>query len=534
VLNESDKFSCLSKNEYVFFEKRGFIMTLNRRHFLRSLGVGIGALGFTEMSCSKEQSQPNILFIMSDDHATNAISCYGSRLSQIAPTPNIDRIAREGSKLINCFCTNSICTPSRASILTGKYSHLNGVYTLQDALDPQQQKVAKFLGQAGYQTAMIGKWHLKTEPSGFDYWNVLPGQGRYFNPVLKEKGTGEHTYEGHSTDLITNFSIDWLAKRKVSKPFFLMCHFKAPHEPWEYPKRLKDYLADVEIPEPESLWEDKTHRSDGSREYGFTLETMAERQTKKKYHSETPLDKTGKSAKEIRKEAYQIFLKRYLRTITGVDENVGRLLDYLEKNGLAENTVVIYTSDQGYFLGEHNYIDKRWMYEESLRMPFLVRYPKEIKPETTSDEIVINTDFAPLFLDYAKVEPPEDMQGKSFRPILSGNKPGDWRQSMYYRYWLHTTRPAHYGIRTKKHKLIFFYGLGLGKKGADITPTKVGWELYDLEKDPKEMNNVYNDPKYSKIVAELKMELLSLKKELKDEDEKYPELMKVRELYWES
>lgn len=509
-------------------------MPLTRRNFLRSLSAGIGALSFASASCAKKQSKPNILFIMSDDHATNAISCYGSRLSKIVPTPNIDRIANEGLKLENCFCTNSICTPSRASIITGKYSHLNGVYTLQDALDPEQQNVAKLLSQVGYQTAMIGKWHLKTEPSGFDYWNVLPGQGRYFNPVLKEKDTGEHTLQGHSTDLITDLSIDWLKKRQQEKPFFLMCHYKAPHEPWEYPKRLKNYLADVEIPEPESLWEDKSHRSDGSREYGFTIETMAERQTKKKYHSEPPLDITGKSPKQIRKEAYQIFLKRYLRTITGVDENVGRLLDYLDKNNLAENTVVIYTSDQGYFLGEHNYIDKRWMYEESLKMPFVIKYPKEIKAKLTSDEIVINTDFAPLFLDFAGAKVPKDMQGKSFRPILMGNNPKTWRQSMYYRYWQHTTRPAHYGIRTKKYKLIFFYGLPLGKKGADTAPTKVGWELYDLENDPKELKNVYNDPTYSQVVIDLKKELLSLKKDLQDEDEIYPELMRLRELYWDN
>jgi len=512
-------------------------ISLKQSFMLKIIGICATSLVFPFISCKRQLSHsdtrpPNILFIMSDDHAVNAISCYGSRLSGIVPTPNIDRIAREGMRLENCFCTNSICVPSRATILTGKYSHKNGVYTLSDALDPDQQNVAKILQQNGYQTSMIGKWHLHKEPSGFDYWNVLPGQGRYFNPVMTDHDSIQRTYNGYSADVITNLTIEWINNRDKEKPFFLMCHFKAPHEPWEYPNRLKDYLTDVEIPEPESLWEDKSHRSAGSREYGFTIETMAQRQVRENYHSEGAQDFEGLNTKEVRKKTYQIFLKRYLRTITAVDQNVGRLLKYLDENNLMDNTVIIYTSDQGYFLGEHNYIDKRWMYEESLKMPFLIRYPGEIQPGSTNDNIIINTDFPVTFLDFAGLEVPEDMQGRSFRGILQGKIPDDWRTSMYYRYWLHTTRPAHYGIRTKKYKLIFFYGLPLNMTGASEEPTKIGWELYDLKKDPKELKNVYNDQEYKEVIIKLKKELSKKKQELGDTDEKYLELLNIQQEYF--
>ncbi len=507
---------------------------MKRRGALKHIGLGMAGLTLPRFLFAGNTSEkPNILFIMSDDHAANAISCYGGRLSDVAPTPNIDRLAKEGMRLDNCFCTNSICVPSRASTLTGKYSHTNGVYTLRDAFNPKQTNVAKLLRKAGYQTAVIGKWHLKNDPAGFDYWNILPGQGRYFNPVLKEKDSGKKNYEGHSTDVVTRLSIDWLGQREKDKPFFLMCHFKAPHEPWEYAKRYEDYLSEVDIPKPVSFGEEKSHRSRGSREYGYTLMDMAERQQRKNYHSEGPVYFSGMTEEEIREKTYQIFLKRYLRTIKGVDDNVGRLLQYLDKNNLTENTVIIYTSDQGYFLGEHDYIDKRWMYEESLRMPFLVRYPEEIPTGSVTDEIVLNVDFAPLFLDYAEQSIKGDMQGSSFRNILKGSTPSDWRSSMYYRYWMHTNRPAHYGIRSKRYKLIFFYGLPLGMSGARKKRTKVGWELYDLKNDPYEMNNVYDDPSYSDVVKDLKQELLRLKKELGDTDKKYPELMELREKFWD-
>jgi len=306
-----------------------------------------------------------------------------------------------------------------------------------------------------------------------------------------------------------------------------MCHFKAPHEPWDNADRLDDYLRDVEIPEPESLWEDKSHRSPGSREYGFTIDTMAERQTRANYHSDGPVSFDGFDEKERRKKAYQVFLKRYLRTITGVDQNVGRLLHYLDAHNLAENTVVIYTSDQGYFLGEHNYIDKRWMFEESLTMPFLIRYPGEIQPKSVNSDIVLNVDFAPTFLDYAGIQAPSDMQGRSIRALLQGKTPSDWRTSMYYRYWMHTNRPAHYGIRTKHYKLIFYYGLPLGMTGTQPEPSKPGWELYDLEADPYELQNLYTHPDYQPVIQALKKELRQKKIELGDTDDNYPELLQV-------
>ncbi len=504
---------------------------MKRRNFLQKAAWGASGLAFPALAYASQEQRPNILFIMSDDHAVNAISHYGGRLAEIAPTPHIDRIAREGMTLQRCFCTNSICVPSRASILTGQYSHKNQVYTLRDALDPKQTHVAHLLQEAGYQTAMIGKWHLHSEPTGFDYWNVLPGQGRYFNPILKEKGTGRKEYEGHSTDVITDLTLQWLEGRDSDKPFFLMSHFKAPHEPWDNANRYDSYLDEKEIPKPASMWDDRSDRSPGSREYGYTLEDMAQRQQRENYHSDGPVDFEGLNHREKIEKAYQVFLKRYLRTIKGVDDNVGRLLDYLDQKGLSENTLVIYTSDQGYFLGEHNYIDKRWMYEESLQMPFLVRYPREIRAGSKNGEIVIHTDFAPTFLDYAGVKVPEWMQGSSLRSLLQGKAPEDWREAMYYRYWMHTNRPAHYGIRTKRYKLIFFYGLPLGMSGVQEEPSKVGWELYDLERDPYEMKNVYHEPDYKKVVKRLKTRLDELKEELGDEDESYPELMDRREEY---
>ena len=319
-----------------------------------------------------------------------------------------------------------------------------------------------------------------------------------------------------------------------------MCHHKAPHGLWEYAKRHKDLYSDIEMPEPPTLWEDKSHRSAGSRDYGRDMLGLAGRMNRGKKGKEWPtgrLDTTGMSNEQKIKSACQKYLKDYLRCIAAIDENVGRLLDYLDKEELIENTVVIYTSDQGMFLGEHEYYDKRWMFEESLRMPFLVRYPEQIKAGSVNDDIIINADFATTFLDYAGQAVPADMQGRSFRDNLTGRSPADWRQSMYYRYWMQVKAsavPAHYGVRTKQYKLIFFYGLPLGKAGttADCV-TQPGWELYDLKKDPLEMNNVYNEPAYADVVKELKAELLRLKKQLGDTDQQYPELMKLRRKYWE-
>jgi arylsulfatase A-like enzyme len=524
------------KGNYETKKRKGEQMAkeLKRRDFLKILGFGVGR-------------RPNILYIMSDDHATNAISCYGGMLNAVSQTPNIDRIASEGVRLDNCFVTNSICTPSRACIMTGKYSHRNGVYTLGDVdFDREQQNVAILLQQSGYQTAVIGKWHLFTKPSGFDYYNVLPEQGRYYDPLLKEKGwpwsdgnQGGREYKGYSTDVITNEALKWLRQRDREKPFFLMCHYKAPHGLWKYAKRYEHMFDGIDIPEPASLWEDKSHRSAGSREYGRNILTLSDRMNRTTRGKEWPtgrLDTTGMSDREKVQKAYQKYMKDYLRVAAAVDENVGRVLDWLDEEGLVDNTIVIYTSDQGMFLGEHNYYDKRWMFDESLRMPFLVRYPPEIRAGSVNNDIIINADFAETFLDWAGAAVPPDMQGRSFRGNLAGRTPSDWRTAMYYRYWMQVEDPnvpAHYGIRTKQYKLIFYYGLPLGMEGAtESWCTNPGWELYDLKKDPLELHNVYDEPAYSKVVSELKTELLRLKEELGDTDDKYPELMSLVKKHW--
>jgi arylsulfatase A-like enzyme len=483
---------------------------------------------------------------MSDDHAANAISSYGSRLAEAFQTPNIDRIANEGIILNNCHCTNSICTPSRATIMTGQHSHTNGVYTLRDRLDTNRNTFAKMMQEDGYQTAVFGKWHLHSEPQGFDYWNVLPGQGLYFDPYLKEKGMeyeGDYDrfkgkqYRGYVTDLITDMALDWLKKLDEDKPFMMMVHHKAPHDNFEYHPRHEHIFDGVQIPEPASLWEDKRLRSPVTEHYGTSVSERNPRRNVVKTMSQPDyvtgqLDIAGLDAKGRTKAAYQKYLKDYLRCVACIDDNVGRLLDYLDDEGLAENTVVIYTSDQGMFLGEHDYIDKRWIYEESLQMPFLMRYPGEIIPGSKCEDIITNVDFAPTFLDYADIEPAADMQGCSFRDNVKGQTPEDWPKALYYRYWMHMAHhdnPAHYGIRTQEYKLIFFYGLPLDASGALPDPTPAGWELYDLRKDPEELRSVYSDPEYKDVIEDLKGQLLEMKKELGDEDERYPEMMALRE-----
>lgn len=511
-------------------------------------------------TAEEKQARPNILFIMSDDHACNAISAYGGRLATVAPTPNIDRIGNEGIRLDKCFVTNSICTPSRAVILSGQHSHINGVRTLNDAFPGPTSgtpNVANILNHSGYQTALIGKWHLRSEPWGFDYWKVGPGQGQYHNPLFiastdgipyaphnKKGGT---RVEGYYTDLVTDYALEWLEEREDKKPFFLMLHHKAPHGKWEPADRHKNYLADVEIPEPDSLWEDFSHRSDATREMGTSItgrlagrRTMVDDVQKPEWPAGS-VDMTGMSEKEKGKAAYQKYLHDYLGCVKAVDENVGRVLDYLDESGLAENTLVIYTADQGMFLGEHDYFDKRWIYEECFRMPFLARLPGTINAGSSdSDHLCSNLDFAQTFLDFAGVKAaPEEaqMQGQSLRPILAGKTPESWRDAVYYRYWMHLAHhhiPGHYGVRDDRYKLAFFHGLpldaNLGK--GEYPPTTAGWELYDLEKDPNETNNVYNNTEYAPVAEELKAKLLKLKNDYGDEDEANPELMKVRNSHW--
>jgi len=504
--------------------------------------------GITQNTTINSQDQrPNILFIMSDDHASNAISAYGSRLATIAPTPNIDRIAKEGILMKSVFVTNSICTPSRAAILSGQYSHVNGVNTLKDDFNNQSNHLGKLMKNAGYTTAMIGKWHLHTEPTGFDYYNVLPGQGLYNNPVLKEKGKpwkdhkeGGEINEGYVTDVITDQSIKWLDNRDKTKPFFLMSHHKAPHGLWQFAKRHAHLFDGIDIPEPESLYNNENHGPLEGKRHGSSISdrtpkrSMLYQVTNKKWPTGI-IDTLGMTKKEKIHAAYQKYLKDYLKTAAAIDENVGRMLKYLDDNGLTENTIIVYTSDQGQFLGEHDYFDKRWMYEESLRMPFVVRYPKKIKPKQVNNDIILNIDFAPTFLDFAGVETPDSMQGRSFKSNLLKDTPADWRTSMYYRYWMHLSahyNPGHFGIRTKDYKLIFFYGLPLDAKGAFKEKTTPVWEFYDLKNDPNEMNNVYNQPEYQGVIKKLKKELKEKRKSLKDTDEQYPELIKVIDENW--
>lgn len=504
-------------------------------------GLCLLGLGATQAVLAADK-RPNIIYIMSDDHTAQAISAYGGILADVLPTPNLDRIGNEGVRMNNCFVTNSISTPSRGAIITGQYSQKNGVYTLGDRLDIEHPTVARHLQKAGYTTGIIGKWHLGTEPQGFDYYNVLPGQGRYHDPILIEKGMwGEDpganagpdrgkVYQGHSTDVIADQALRFLDDRDREKPFFLMCHFKAPHRPWEPAERFKKLLKDITVPEPDNLLD----TYEGKGRYTGLLQMSMEDMTRTDLKVDIP---QGMTRDEQRHWAYQLYIKDYLRCIAGIDENVGRLLAYLDENGLTENTVVIYTGDQGFFLGEHGWFDKRLMYEECLRMPFLMRYPKEIKPGTVNDDIVLNIDFAPLFLDYAGEKVQGEMQGESFRRNVMGQTPSDWRKAMYYRYWMHADGShnvtANYGIRTDRYKLIFYYGQPLEMKGAKNTPVvPAEWELYDLEEDPAEMKNIYNDPQNKALIAGLKEQLLLLKRKYGDEDDAYPQMKEVVEKYF--
>lgn len=486
-----------------------------------------------------QSSRPNILFIMSDDHSAQAISAYNGILAPILPTPNLDRIATEGVKINNCFATNSISTPSRACIMTGQYNHKNGVYTLSDELDPGLPTVSKELQKAGYQTAVFGKWHLGTEPQGFDYYNIFPGQGRYKNPQLIEKGDWDKgtdgkprttEYKAHSTDVVTDETIKYIESISKDQPFFVMCHFKAPHRNWQPAERFKNLLEDVQVPEPANLLDSCIGKGEYAKHVKMYLEDMVQSDVKGKL---PPADLPWQEKRHI---IYQHYIKDYLRCIAGIDENVGRILDYLDKNGLTENTIVVYTSDQGFFLGEHGMFDKRFMYEETIRMPLLIRYPKKIKQGSMNDDIILNIDFAPFFLDCAGCEIPEYMQGESFRNNLQSKTPRNWRKSMYYRYWMHWDywhhAPAQYGIRTDRYKLIYFYNRSLGMKGSEDKPLEPNWELYDLKNDPMEMNNVYNEPQNAKLIRRLKSELLLLKERYDDKDDKYPVMMELNKTYW--
>ena len=491
-------------------------------------------LGFAtcDAMSNKPSAPPNILFIMSDDHAAQAISCYGGPLAAIAPTPNIDRIAKEGARFDHMFCVNAICGPSRAAILTGKFSHTNGFFKNENGgdFDGSQQTFPKLLQAAGYQTAVIGKWHLGSAPTGFDYSKVLingNGQGTYFNPEFQINGK-ETVVESrfHCDRQIANDALEWMEHgRDKTKPFMLMYQFKAPHRPWQPDPIYSNLFANIEIPEPETFNDTYEGRKAAADQWmsiehnlnrldmkitppeGLTGETLKQwLQAGNNNEPWTP--EPGMTGSQLKKWKYQRYIKDYLRCVRGLDDAIGRMLDYLDQNGLSENTIVIYTSDQGFYLGEHGWFDKRFMYEESFRMPFVVRWPGKIKPGTINKDLLMNVDIAPTLLEAAGIPVPADIQGKSF---AAGSLQ---RTAVYYHYYefpyWHHVQP-HYGIRTDRYKLIHFYY------------SMDEWELFDLEKDPHELRNLINDPEYANVVKQMKIQL-------EEEQKKYGDTMSLQEL----
>ncbi|MDA1014899.1 MAG: sulfatase [Planctomycetota bacterium] len=500
--------------------------------------------------------RPNILYIMSDDHAAHAISAYGSRLSKIAPTPNIDRLANEGVLFTNAFCTNSICSPSRACVLTGQYNHVNRAFDLGGKVDPGKQMLAIQMGRAGYHTAMIGKWHLKVEPADFNYYCVLAGQGHYHNPEFRIRGNkpwGKNTikFDGkHSTDVITDLTLDWLKNGwDREKPFCLMHHYKAPHDYFDNAKRYEPYLADVDIPEPDTLWKrDAKFGSIATRGANDELiphigTSIGSRNPRRSYLDDLPklypaefpqdYDPSDYSDEKNTRLAYNAYLKKYLRCIKGIDDNLGRLFQHLQDAGQLDNTLIIYTGDQGFMLGEHDYQDKRWMYEESQRMPFLVRYPTSIPAGRRYNTIIENVDYAPTMLDFAGIPIPDSVQGRSFKSLLeTGKEAADWKQEAYYRYWMHMAHhdnPAHIGIRTKTHKLIYYYGCNYD--GGYQTPA--GWELYDLANDPHETRNLFHDPAHAQLAVELKSRLAKTRTRVGDDGTHFPACEAIVQEFWD-
>ncbi|MGD1895083.1 MAG: sulfatase [Cyclobacteriaceae bacterium] len=504
-------------------------MTLNYFHlFWSSAFLFIIGFGCKPDQSKKElRTRPNILFIMSDDHAVNAVGAYSKRLAEFARTPNIDQLAEEGMLFENCFVTNSICSPSRATFLTGKYSHKNGVYCLNQNFE-EQPTSATMMQQAGYRTGVFGKWHLKSAPRGFDDYKVLQKQGRYENPEFVEKGREELIeHAGWVDDVITEMTQQFILDGENSdQPFFVMCQYKSAHDPWSSRSPFDTAYQNIKIPEPDNLCDNYQNRSDAARETTLKLEMMDQRTFA---HDRLATEDTC----EQRQHIYQQYIKAYLRSAQVMDDNVGKLMQFLEENDLAENTIVIYTSDQGHFLGEHGFFSKRFIYEESMQMPLIVRYPGVIEAGSRRPELITNLDFAPTILGLAGAPIPEDIQGDSFAELFHGNDIDGWRDASYYRDWqhlLHRRVAAHYGIRTADHKLIFYYGLPLGQTDFEATPPE--WEMFDLKNDPQEMQNIYNDPTNAETIAQLKEQLLELKQQYDDTDDQYPEMQQVHQEYY--
>ncbi|PHR93958.1 MAG: sulfatase [Leeuwenhoekiella sp.] len=500
------------------------------------------ALSATLLSCAlkaKEKKaeetaavaeRPNIIYIMADDLTTQAISAYGGIYKDIAPTPNIDRIAGAGMLFQDVLCTNAICGPSRAAILTGKYSNENGYYKNESGgkFDDSQWTFPQEFQNNGYATSLFGKWHLGTEPQGFDvfkYHNSAGQQGHYWDPIFNENGE-DVKEEGYATNLTTDFALNWLeSDRKIDKPFMMVLQYKAPHRPWEPDHKYETLWDDVEMPYPATFNDDYEGRELTAGDTEMTMQHLSRRDMKLPTpeglkgkdkiawdfygaKNDEIVQPEGMSAEEGKKWRYQRYIKDYLACVKSVDDNIGRVLDYLDQNGLTDNTVIVLTSDQGFYLGDHGFFDKRFIYEESLRMPFMVKYPKMVKPGSVNTDIVTNIDFAPTLLELAGIQTDAEMQGESFVPLLKGETPADWEQAMYYHYYewpyWHHVQP-HYGIRTQKYTLAHFY------YNIDV------WELYDLEKDPNQLNNLIDDPQYAGVVADLKEQLNRLQKKYGDD-----------------
>ena len=517
-------------NSYTFFKPTDYSIILSL--ILISLITMIAGCSQTAKD-SKVPARPNILFIMSDDHASHAITAYGGIYDEYLQTPNIDRIANEGVKFNNVFCTNAICGPSRATILTGKYSHANGYYKNEGGgkFDSTQWTFPVAFQRNGYKTALFGKWHLGTQPVGFDYFKYHdnPGQqGYYYDPLYNENGA-KVTEKGYATTLTADFALGWLESIKDNQqPFMMMLQFKAPHRNWEPEEKYRDLFEGIEMPYPSTFNDDYAGREQTAGDTDMTMDFfnrkdmklaapdgLTDKETRAWYNQgnmrgsgEGWLPHDSMTVEQARKWKYQRYIKDYLACIKSVDDNVGRVLDYLDKAGLAENTVVIYTSDQGFYLGDHGWFDKRFMYEPSLRMPFLLRYPSMIKEPQVNQDIITNVDFAPTLLDLAGIEESEVLQGRSFKQNILGQTPSDWEQAMYYHYYeypfWHHVQP-HYGVRTDRFKLIHFYF------DRDV------WELYDLKNDPDELNNLISNPEYGTVVEELKSKMTMLQKKYKDD-----------------
>ena len=493
----------------------------------------------SSLFASAQLKKPNIIIIMSDDHAYQAVGAYKSRLIE---TPNIDRISKEGMLMKNAAVTNSVCSPSRAVILTGKYSHKNGMKDNGTYFNGAQETLPKIYKKNGYRTAIVGKWHLFSQPTGFDYWNILPDQGNYYNPQFKKDGK-DTTYKGYVTDVITDMALEWIDKTKDDAPFFLMIHHKAPHRNVMPPLQYLDKFNDRKFRLPSNFYDNYENRKAlqvqqvtmkdhldirydskipcdscpitkinewAPAEYQREIERLTPEERKTwdaAFQKEYEIFKTLKTKDEIVKYQYQRYMEDYLRVVNSLDDNVGRVLKYLDENHLAENTIVVYLSDQGFFLGEHGLYDKRFMYTESFRTPMMIRYPAGFKGKQKTDAHVLNLDLAPTLLDLAGIVVPDEMQGESMKKLLTKGRDEQWRKEIYYHYYEKSfglTR--HFGIKTQRYKLIHFYD-----------PVK-SWELYDLKKDPKEMENIYNDPKNIKLISLLKKKLTDLQKKYEDDE----------------